>query len=225
MFAAAEPGSFELSLTNRRAAEALNDPGSVLDVGCGGGAAAFAVTPPATQIIGTDRQPDMLELFAATARERGIPATVHAGSWPGVASRMPRADVVVCHNVLYNISNLLAFVAALDAKARLRVVIEITPNHPRASRRRLWQHFWDLKLPHEPTAADAADAIAQAGLDPVVEHFEQSKDGFSPERAALAASHVCRQLCLADERTPEVAALLADTEFPRERVAIWWDKP
>src|SRR5689334_20138035 len=44
----------------------LGDGGSVLDVGCGGGAAAFAL-PTATAVTGVDRQPDMLDAFAATA--------------------------------------------------------------------------------------------------------------------------------------------------------------
>ena len=171
VFAAPEPGTFELSLSNHRAAEALGDGGSVLDVGCGGGAAAFAVAPPATEVIGTDRQDNMLEMFAATARRRGIAAQVHAGSWPEIAAEVPVADVVVCHNVLYNTADVPPFVAALDAHARRRVVIEITPKHPQDRRRMLWRHFWNLERPHEPTAATAVEAIAEAGLTPSSRSF------------------------------------------------------
>ena len=224
MFAAPEPGSFELSLSNRRAAEALSDGGTVLDVGCGGGAAAFAVAPPATEVIGADRQADMLELFAAAARGRGIPHRVHAGSWPEVAGDVPVADVVVCHNVLYNVVDIAPFVAALDVRARRRVVVEITPKHPQDRRRLLWRHFWNLERPHEPTAATAVEAIAEAGLEPVVEESLLPEDPRAAQRRQFEAAAWCRNLCLPAEREPEVAALMADLPFPRQRVTIWWDK-
>ena len=223
IFAAPEPGTFELSLSNRRAAEALADGGSVLDVGCGGGVAAFAVVPPATEVIGTDRQTDMLELFGATAQKRGIAASVVAGSWPEVAGETPVADVVVCHNVLYNAVEVVPFVAALHSHARRRVVIEITPNHPQDRRRMLWRHFWDLERPHEPTSATAVEAIVEAGLDPVVEESLLPEDRFVNRRTDLEAAQWRRNLCLPPEREAEVAALIADVPFPRERVTIWWN--
>jgi hypothetical protein len=46
------------------------------------------------------------------------------------------------------------------------------------------------------------------------------------DRAApVEAAFWCRQLCLPAEREPEVAALMRDVEFPRERVTLWWDVP
>ena len=223
IFTAPEPGTFELSLSNRRAAEALGDGGSVLDVGCGGGAAAFAVAPPATEVIGTDRQPDMLELFEATARKRGMASQVHDGSWPEVAGAVPVADVVVCHNVLYNVTDISPFVAALHAHARHRVVVEITPKHSQDRRRHLWRHFWNLERPHEPTAATAVEVIAEAGLDPVAEDSLLPEDRLASKRSDLEPAQWCRNLCLPAEREAEVAALIADVPFPRERVTIWWD--
>ncbi|MCE2513139.1 MAG: methyltransferase domain-containing protein [Acidimicrobiia bacterium] len=223
IFAAPEPGTFERSRSNRRAAEALGEGGSVLDVGCGGGAAAFAVAPPATEVIGTDRQSDMLELFTATAVERSIPSQVHAGSWPEVADTVPAADVVVCHNVLFNVTDIPPFVAALDAHARRRVVIEITPKHPQDRRRMLWRHFWNLERPYEPTAATAVEAIAEAGLNPVVEESLLPEDPRAAKRREFEGPQWCRNLCLPPEREPEVTALVADVPFPRERVTIWWD--
>ena len=223
MFAAPEPGTFELSLSNRRAAEAVGGGGSVLDVGCGGGSAALAVAPPATEVIGTDRQADMLALFSEAAERRGLAASVHLGSWPEIADQVPQADVVVCHNVLYNIVDLPPFVAALDNHARRRVVIEITPKHPQDRRRMLWRHFWNLERPHEPTASTAVEVIVEAGLDPAVEEFLLPEDPRAAIRNELQASQWRRNLCLPPEREAEVAELVADVPFPRERVAIWWD--
>ncbi len=223
IFVAPDRGTFELSLSNRRAAEALSDGGSVLDVGCGGGAAAFAVAPPADEVIGVDRQDNMLELLAATAAKRRITAQVFAGSWPEMADAVPAADVVVCHNVLYNVSDIVPFVTALDTKAVRRVVIEITPKHPQDRRRALWHHFWGLERPHEPTAATAVEALNEAGFNPVVEESLLGDDPRAEQRQAFEAAQWCRNLCLPPEREPEVAELVAQNPFTRERVTIWWD--
>jgi len=223
MFAAPAPGSFELSLSNRRAAEALSAPGTVLDVGCGGGAAAFAVAEHATEVFGTDRQADMLELFEQAARSRGIAAQTFAGSWPEVAQMVPAADVVVCHNVLYNVIDIAAFVEALDAHARRRVVIEITPKHPQDRRREMWRHFWNLERPHEPTAATAVEAITELGYEPNSEESELSHHLMASRRHDLQTVYWCRQLCLPPEREAEVAEMMANAPFPSERVTIWWD--
>ncbi len=146
MFTAPPPGG-PLSRSSSIAAEALDDGGAVLDVGCGGGAAAFAVAPPATSLFGTDRQPDMLALFERTAAERGLPARTVLGSWPEIAEQVPTADVVVCHHVLYNAADIVSFATALHDHAARRVVLEITERHPQVTRAPLWRHFWNLDRP------------------------------------------------------------------------------
>jgi SAM-dependent methyltransferase len=221
MFAAPSPGRTP-SRSTAVAAEALVDGGCVLDVGCGGGAAAFALTPPATQVLGTDRQADMLELFATTAAERGVPHLTVLGSWPQDAFRVPMADVVVCHDVLYNAPDLQAFAAALHRHARRRVVLEVTEHHPQVARAPLWRHFWGLDRPTGPTAALAAEALREAGFRVQVEPSPQTprREERTP---SVEARFWCRQLCLPPEREDEVAALLRDLPFPSGRVTLWWD--
>ena len=221
MFAPPPQGS-PLSLASRRAAESLGAGGTVLDVGCGGGAAAFAVTPPATAVFGVDRQADMLRLFAQTAAERGIPASTVLGGWPDVAEQTPTADVVVCHHVLYNAPDILPFARALHAHAGRRVVLEITERHPQVTRAPLWRHFWDLDRPAGPTAALALEALRDAGF-PVRAEASTATPRDDTRTAAVEAAFWCRQLCLPPEREPDVAALLPDLPFPSERVTLWWD--
>lgn len=72
MFAAPPADHVSESRSTQLAAEVVANGGSLLDIGCGGGAAAFAVAPPATHLVGTDRQKGMCELFARTAEDRGI---------------------------------------------------------------------------------------------------------------------------------------------------------
>jgi len=96
------------SPSRRRAAEALDDGGAVLDVGCGGGSAAMALVPPARRLIGVDSAPDMLAAFAAAAGAQGVEHEEHAGAWPAVSDQVPVADVVVCHHVFYNVAEVAA---------------------------------------------------------------------------------------------------------------------
>ena len=212
------------SRSTAAAAAALPAGGTVLDVGCGGGAAAFALVPPAVRVIGTDRQEDMLRLFEATARERGVAAQTVHGSWPEVADQVPEADVVVCHNVLYNAADVVPFAVALQEHARRRVVLEITPHHPQVCRAPMWRHFWDLERPTGPDASLAAEALRESGF-PVVREDSAPTARDDRRAAPVEAAFWCRQLCLPPEREPEVAQLLARLPFPTARVTLWWDVP
>lgn len=228
MFAAPPPGSDSQSLSTRLAREALVDDGgtgggSVLDIGCGGGAAAFALAPPATHLIGSDRQEDMTKLFAQTAAERGLSCETYPGPWPEVASQVPVADVVVSHNVLYNVPDVVSFALAANDHARRRVVFEITEFHPQTVRKPLWKHFWDLDRPIGPTAGTAVEALAAAGL-PVQSEPTVATPRNDQRASTVDAAFWCRQLCLPQDRVDEVAEMVATLEFPKERVTIWWDR-
>jgi precorrin-6B methylase 2 len=222
MFPASAPGTAPRSRATEIAADAVPAGGTILDVGSGGGAAAFALVPPAGRLVATDRQEDMLAVFAATAAERGVPATTVLGSWPEVAPNVPSADVVVCHNVLYNVADLAAFAAALTAHAHRRVVVEITARHPQVARAPLWQRFWGLERPTGPDAALAAEVLHEAGIDVIVE-TSTATERDRGRAAPVEAAFWCRQLCLPPEREPEVAVVLQALPFPPERVTLWWD--
>jgi len=224
MFAAPEQGSTPQSQATDKAADALPVNGTVLDVGCGGGAAAFPLAPPASALIGTDRQADMVDLFLATGTERGVEVSGHVGVWPEVADQVPVADIAVSHNVLYNVPEVVPFAMAMQAHARRRVVIEITEFHPQTVRAPLWKHFWDLDRPSVPTAWMAVDAILDAGIPVVAERSQDNpRPRQQPQEAEAEAAFWTRMLCLPAERQSEVSDALIDITFPSERVMIWWD--
>src|SRR3954471_15979818 len=55
-----------------RALDALPDGGTVIDVGCGGGAGGLALVPPATLVVGIDESERMLTSFARSAAEHHV---------------------------------------------------------------------------------------------------------------------------------------------------------
>ncbi len=211
------------SPSHDRAREALAVGATVLDVGCGGGIAAFAVTPPATHVIGVDHQSEMLAMFRANATSRGIGCETVEGFWPGVAPRTPVADVVTAHHVVYNVADIEPFLRALDDHARSRVVIEMPDHHPLASMSEAWRHFWNLERPEGPTPADLLDVLGDMGLDA---QREQWRGAMRVEQDPDQAAHFMRiRLCLPESRETEVRDFLSAHELPqvRELSTVWWD--
>lgn len=205
-----------------RALEALPDGGSVLDIGCGGGRAAFGLTPPAQHVIGIDHQQGMLDVFTEQARQRKVECSTVLGDWPDVSEQTPHADVVVCHHVLYNVQNIAPFIHALSEKARKRVVVEIPQHHPLSSLSGLWKEFWNLDRPTHPSSADAVDVIRACGYDPHFENFTQ-EHGIRPVSDDDVRFTRIR-LCLTPDRDNDIRQYLQRNPVTsRALTAIWWD--
>jgi SAM-dependent methyltransferase len=204
-----------------RAVEALPQGGSVLDVGAGGGAASLPLCPPAATVTAVDQSPQMLKRFTDLAERQGIDHREVEGLWPDVAAEVGTADVVVCNHVLYNVGELVPFVAALTDHARNRVVVEITAAHPQAALNPLWQHFHGLARPTRPTADDAAAVLRELGLVVGVEEFEGPMRWHDHNHDEVVA-FVRRRLCLPAERDAEVATLLPPP-VSRPHVVLWWE--
>ena len=146
----------------------LGDGGTVLDVGCGGGDATFALVGPLRAATGVDQQPDMLDLFTAGAAARGLDAGTVLGQWPDAAPEAGSADVVVSHHVLHNVVDLPPFLSALTDAASRGVVVEMLPQHPMAWLDPLWERFHDLHRPPSATDSDAVAVLAELGITPEV---------------------------------------------------------
>ena len=198
------------------AAVLLGEGGTVLDVGCGGGAAVFALDR-VTSVTGVDRQRDMLEQFAAAATARGVPHRIVAGAWPDVAGAAGVADVVLCHHVLHNVVDLPPFLRALTAAARRGVVVEMFAEHPLAWLDPLWRRFHGLRRPASATADDAVAVLGELGIRPEVARWDRAT---APRGDA---AWVARRLCLPPERTEDVAAALAELPArPRQVATLTW---
>ncbi|MGI8983620.1 MAG: methyltransferase domain-containing protein [Acidimicrobiales bacterium] len=209
------------TVSRARAREALPPGGSVLDVGCGGGAAGLALVPPAGRVTGFDQSRELLDMFEARAAEMGVAFEVVEGTWPDDAAGVGPADVVVTNHVAYNVADLGGFASGLTAHARRRVVMELSARHPRHGANHLWRHFWDVERPEGPTADDAVAVLREVGIDPVVERAPRA--GRRIDREARVAS-LRKYLCLPAERDPEIEAQLGDDAGAvGEVVTLWWE--
>jgi SAM-dependent methyltransferase len=220
----------QLTPSNERALEALPPGGSVLDVGCGAGAASLRLVPPAGLLVGVDESPGMLAAFAERAQGAGVAATLVNGRWPDVADEAPAADVVVCHHVFYNAQDLLPFARRLTDHARRRVVVELTARHPMSNESFLWKRFHGIDRPTRPVADDAQEVLREAGLDPLRQDWE-APGGGGFETLPKMVAFLRRRLCLPADRDPEIAEAIEGFVvrrpegfgFPsRPVVTLWW---
>jgi SAM-dependent methyltransferase len=207
---------------SRRAALQLlgSEVGTVLDVGCGAGAAGLALLPKVSHLTGLDQAGDMLRAFERACTERGVPHRSVHGPWPDMASDAGAADVVVSHHVGYNTLELGPFLVALGAAARKGVVVELHAVHPGAWLDPLWLQFHGLRRPPPATAKDVLAVIAEVGIDPEVQYWTRPAQPRHPE---AEFDFSMRRLCLPAQRRDEVAEAVARLG-PRHRdlVTISW---
>jgi SAM-dependent methyltransferase len=203
------------------AREALPPGGSVLDVGCGAGAASLRLAP--ARLTAVDSHPGMLEAVAKRARSLGIECETMEGAWPDVAARTPVADVVVCHHVIYNVAGLAGFAQALGGHARHRVVIELTAVHPMTWMAPYWLAHHGLTQPDHPTASDALDVLTALGLTVRQERWSRPYQMLG-EGGPHALDRLARRLCLPADRHHALRRLLDEHPPPKERdvVTLWW---
>lgn len=194
--------------------------GTVLDVGCGGGAAGLALVPKVTHLTGVDHAEDMLRVFEQACTQRGVPHRSVLGPWPHSAQDAGTADVVVSNHVGYNTLELGPFFAALGTAARRGVVVELHAVHPGAWLDPLWERFHGLRRPPPAVAEDAVAVLAEIGIQPQVQRWSRPP---TPRNPGAEVDFSLRRLCLSDERRDEVAEAVRDLG-PRNRnlVTISW---
>lgn len=223
------PALFEIpevihdSLSHQRSREAMPLGGSVLDIGCGGGIATYAITPPAAHVIGVDEQQAMLDLYSANAEKFSVTSETVLGQWPAVADVTPIADVVTVFHVAYNVGEIVPFLAALNSHARKRVVIEVPVVHPMSNMNEGWKHFWNLIRPTVPVAGDLINVLEEMGIEAHIEYFES--EILLDKKVDGANGFIRRRLCLPEERQGELDAFIAENPMPERRklAVIWWD--
>ncbi|HEV1998287.1 MAG TPA: class I SAM-dependent methyltransferase [Candidatus Dormibacteraeota bacterium] len=241
--APASPWQFPPGLFERRAELALKQAtpshelalswlpfdGTVLDVGCGPGAASMPLAGRARQLAGVDESSHFLAEFRRLAEPLVDSVVTVQGRWPDVAPGVGPADVVVCANVAYNVTDLAAFARALTEHARGRVVLELTARHPMSELNDLWMTFHGWRGPERPTAGDCADVLFELGLEPHRTDWVSTVSQPPLEWPQMVA-WTRRRLCLPADRDAEVEAAIAPwfkedgspAMAPRAMVTLDW---
>ena len=213
------PEKIEITPSHQRAREV--NPTSVLDIGCGGGVAAFATD--AHQVIGVDHQSEMLDMFKSHADKRGRESKTVLGFWPEVADQVEKADVVVAHHVLYNVQNVEDFLLAMNSHATKRVVIEIPQQHPQSGASGLWKYFWNIERPTTPTSTDLLNVVKELGIDAHLELWDGTPRAMVDIEKEAEYDRI--RLCLPQSRKSEVLEYMRSHSGTRNRplATIWWD--
>jgi SAM-dependent methyltransferase len=204
----------------------LAGEGTVLDVGAGAGASSLPLLPYARALTAVDPSEEMLEALAVGAARLGRGRDVRAvvGRWPDVAADVGADDVVVSQHVLYDVPDVVPFLAALTTAARARVVLELTVRHPMSWLNPLWLRVHGLVRPERPTVDDLVAVLGELHVHglAVVRWSTPDPDLDTTEQLV---ERVTRRLCLPPDREPEIAALLeADPPSDERRLAtISWD--
>lgn len=217
------PKQIELTPSHQKAFEALPVDGSILDIGCGGGIAAFAMGSKAGKVIGVDHQPEMLQMFTQNAQDRHVDSIVHDGFWPAVAEQVEVADVAVAHHVVYNVQEIVPFITAMNSHARKRVVLEMPQHHPLSNLSLAWKHFWNLDRPNAPTPQDLIEVLKEMGINA---HLHLWDGKLRQERDLDEAVGFTRiRLCLPQEKEADVRIFLQENPPSEIRplATIWWD--
>lgn len=217
------PQQIDLTPSHQKAFDSLPINGSILDVGCGGGIAAFAMGRKAGKVIGVDHQPEMLEMFTSNAQKRHMESVVHEGFWPAIADQVEVADVAVAHHVVYNVQEIVSFIEAMNLHARKRVVLEMPQHHPLSNLSEAWKFFWELDRPENPTPRDLVDVLTELGINA---HLQLWDGQLRQERNMDDAVRFTRiRLCLPESREAEVRQFLEN--HPASAIhplaTVWWD--
>ena len=217
------PQVIELTPSHQKAFDALPDGGSILDIGCGGGIAAFAMGSKAGKVIGVDHQLEMLEMFTQNAQDRHVDSAVHEGFWPAIEDQVEIADVAVAHHVVYNVQEIVPFITAMNSHAGNRVVLEMPQHHPLSNLSSAWKFFWNLDRPSSPTPQDLIQVLKEMGINAQLQLWEGK---LRQERNLDDAVRFTRiRLCLPESREHEVRQFLENhpPSETRSLATIWWD--
>ena len=203
------------------ALEALPPGGSVLDVGVGGGSSSLVLVPRPGLIVGVDPLPGMLDSFRDSATGLGMAVRTVLGAWPDVARQVEPADLVVCHHAIYGVAAIEAFVAALTARARKRVVLELMNRPPGAEIDPLWTRFHGLERADWPVADVAHDVLTAMGL--AVERADKIMPPRRREVTPASVASARRRLFVGPEHDGEIEEFLRNHQPEGEHlVALWW---
>ena len=159
---------------------------TVIDVGAGGGRYALPLALRCRQVVAVEPSPAMLAVLQEEAERAGLGnlTTVEA-RWE--EAEVPPRDIVLCVHVLYTVREIDDFLRKLEAHARERVLVVISPDWPAY---RMSAPFWGRVHGEErlrlPGLRELLEVLVEMGVYPDVEMLpSQGPRGFASREEAL----------------------------------------
>lgn len=197
--------------TVREVREALErlDPSdrSLLDVGAGAGGISLLLNQTFSHLTALDASQEMLAHLKIAADTLQIPhqkLTTLTSKWP--TSQPISAAVVVCANVLYNISSPVEFISALIDSSTAQVVIEVTAMHPHFSAREIWTKFHHYERPIDPNYEIIVEIVRALGFEPKIDRWERPRGDF---RDPTELSRIAARACVTKDHYEELSHFLS----------------
>jgi SAM-dependent methyltransferase len=172
--------------------ETLRPTDTVLDVGAGAGRYSLPIAAEVARITAVEPGAGMRASFAEEIERRGITnVTIVPGSWE--EAQVEVHDVAFVANVLYFVTDAVAFVDKLDQHAR-RACFVLHRAEQRATQiMPLWEEIWGSPRPPEPSALDLFNLLFSVGIRPNLRllprpapvRFEKSEDAMREARQSL----------------------------------------
>lgn len=159
---------------------------TLLDVGAGGGRLALPLVLTCSAVAAVEPSSSMCAVFRETADEFDIRnVSLIESDW--LSAAVEPADVVLCCNVLYVISDIGAFVRNLDSHARRLVLVILMRTPPRWQVRHIWEAVHgEPRLP-TPTVPQFLPVLDELGIRPEITDLpERPPHEFASREEAIA---------------------------------------
>ena len=159
---------------------------TLLDVGAGGGRLALPLALTCGAVAAVEPSPSMCAVFRETANEFDIRnASIIESDW--LSATVEPADVLLCCNVLYVISDIGAFVRKLDSHARRLVMVILMRTPPRWQVHHIWEAMHGEQRLSMPTVPQLLPVLDELGIRPEIADLpERPPHEFASREEAIA---------------------------------------
>jgi SAM-dependent methyltransferase len=157
---------------------------TVLDIGAGGGRVALPLASGVREVIAIDPSEGMLRIMREGIAEQGIAnVRVVAGRWP--LSEPLTGDVALISHVGYDVEDIGAFLAAMEAAARRLCVAVLLERPPPTEADRLWPEIHGVERAALPSLPEFLVLLLARGKLPAVQLLDRAPQSYDQPDQAL----------------------------------------
>ncbi len=216
---------------------------TVLDVGAGAGRFAIPLARQAYRLVATEPMPITRQLLTDNCVAAQLDnVRIIANPWPAALTEVGvgQADITICSHVLYPISEIQPFIAALEQATQTSglLFIYLRAGQSTDHTQELWQELYDEPLTPQPDYLDAYNVLAQLDIAANVTmvktglrwRFDSLDDAVAIYQERLCVRpgdsvrlrqlrHRLRELLVEEDG----ALLMGNSEASRSAI-IWWQR-